>query len=329
MSCVSPITLSNGFTVPCGMCLQCRIRKQSAISFLAERELISDVYTKGLGASFVTLTYDDQNVPFCSVSDVKRYSDISSAQNPSQNLYMSLYKPDLQKFFKRVRRSMDYHNISAPFRYLASGEYGDSTARPHYHIIFLGLSDVLAQSVCHKNWDFGFIDVGPLGAGGIRYCTKYITKKYDSYSMYLHEKSIGVTSPFLVHSQRLGWNWINSHLGSIVDNDFTFISNGRRLLYPKNVRDWVAKKTGVDPMPSIQRYLNSDRALCPSDKDYIDFTRDRNILREEYLRSCALSRGITLTPSDIAHKSWLYPRSKRIYPASYAREAEYIDDVLF
>lgn len=314
MSCVSPLTLPSGFTVPCGRCLQCRIRRQSAISFLAERELISDVYTKGLGASFVTLTYNEDSVPFCSTTEMLRYSDILDGKNTSQDLYMSLYKPDLQKFFKRVRRSMDYHKITAPFRYLASGELGDSTSRPHYHIIFLGLSDVLAQSVCKKNWDYGFIDVGPLGAGGIRYCTKYITKKYDSYPMYLHEKSLGVTSPFLVHSQRLGWNWINSHLQQIVDNDFTFVYNGRRLLYPKNVREWVAKKTGIDPMPSIQRYLNRDRAACPSDKDYNDFVLERNILREEYLRASALSRGVSLTPLEIAHRSWLYPRSVRLSP---------------
>lgn len=329
MSCVSPLTLSNGCVVPCGMCLQCRIRRQSALSFLAERELISDVYSKGLGASFVTLTYDEQNVPFCNVSEVFRYSDILSAKTPPKNAYMSLYKPDLQKFFKRVRRSMDYYNIKVPFRYLASGEFGESTSRPHYHIIFLGLSDKLAESVCHKNWDYGFIDVGPLGAGGIRYCTKYITKKYDSYSMYIHEKSLGVTSPFLIHSQRLGWNWINSHVDQIVDNDFTFIYHGRRLLYPKNVRNWVARASGVDPMPSIQRYIDSDRACCPSDKDYVDFVRERNILREEYLRASARSRGVTLTPIEIARKSWLYPRSKRIYPDSYARESEYFDGVPF
>lgn len=329
MSCVSPLTLPNGFTVPCGMCMQCRIRRQSSLSFLAERELVHDVYSKGLGASFVTLTYSEDSVPFCSTTTMMRASDVISSSHVPDNFYTSLYKPDLQKFFKRVRRSMDYHNINVPFRYLASGEFGESTARPHYHIIFLGLSDVLSETVTKKNWPYGFIDVGPLGAGGIRYCTKYITKKYDSYPMYIHEKSLGVTGPFLIHSIHIGYNWINSHLNQIVDSDFTFISKGRRLLYPKNVRDFVSRKTGVDPMPSIVRYLASDRAACPQDKDYQDFVRERNILREEYLRSAALSRGMTVTPELLARRSWIYPRSHRVYSDKLALESGYDDDVPF
>lgn len=331
MSCVSPFHVpKTDYYVPCGRCMQCRIAKQSQLTFLSQRELLTDVYPKGLGASFVTLTYNEDSVPFCNTSGMVRYSSI--LKNPkkfeSKPYFMSLYKKDLQDFMKRVRRSMQYHNIDVPFRFLASGEFGDSTARPHYHLVFFGLSDVLARSVVRKNWPYGFIDVGPLSAGGLRYVCKYITKKYDSYNMYLHEKSLGVTSPFLTHSQRLGHNWILAHLDQIVDSDYTFIFNGSRCLYPKAVRDFVKYKTGVDPLPAIQKYLSADYASCPDDVDYEDFVRDRNILREQFLRSSAQSRGMTVTPEFLASRSWLRPRSVRFSP-DFSSSALEFDDIPF
>lgn len=52
MSCVSPFRVpKTDYLVPCGRCMQCRIARQSALTFLCERELIHDVYPKGLGAS--------------------------------------------------------------------------------------------------------------------------------------------------------------------------------------------------------------------------------------------------------------------------------------
>ena len=44
-----------------------------------------------------------------------------------------LVKDDLQRFFKRMRKA------GFKFRYVASGEYGDKTRRPHFHIALFGL----------------------------------------------------------------------------------------------------------------------------------------------------------------------------------------------
>lgn len=306
MSCSSPLQLNNGLLVPCGRCMCCRVARQSSLAFLAERELISNVYSKGLGASFLTLTYNQDSVPYKRCDSFLRQLDYFSGSHP--DYYVSLYKKDVQDFFKRVRRSMDYHNIHIPFKYLSCGEYGGSTDRPHYHIVFLGLSDVVARDVTRKNWPYGLIDVGPLTSGGLRYVTKYCTKKYDSYNMTILQKSLGVEPPFLIRSQRIGYDWIDSHLDSIVSSDFTFIGrNGSRRLYPKDVRDYVSKKTGVDPFPSVQKFLYNDFKACPSDVDYDTFQRERVYLHEQYLRSAARSRGLPVTPEFLARKCWLRP----------------------
>ena len=44
-----------------------------------------------------------------------------------------LYKDDLQRFFKRLRKA------GFKFRYVASGEYGDQSRRPHFHIALFGV----------------------------------------------------------------------------------------------------------------------------------------------------------------------------------------------
>ena len=63
MSCVSPIlvkTKTGVVNASCGRCLSCCVAKQSALNFLCEKEL-QKVYSRGLGASFCTLTYNDDN----------------------------------------------------------------------------------------------------------------------------------------------------------------------------------------------------------------------------------------------------------------------------
>lgn len=62
--------------------------------------------------AFITLTYDEHNIP-------------------SGN---SLRPEDLQKFFKKLRKSFAPRKL----RYFAIGEYGETTHRPHYHAALFG-----------------------------------------------------------------------------------------------------------------------------------------------------------------------------------------------
>lgn len=59
----------------------------------------------------LNLTYDDEHLP----------------------KHGQLVKRDLQLFFKRLRKA------GYKFRYVASGEYGDETRRPHFHIALFGM----------------------------------------------------------------------------------------------------------------------------------------------------------------------------------------------
>ena len=45
----------------------------------------------------------------------------------------TLMYPDIQKFLKRLRKA-----YRGKLRYFVAGEYGEQTARPHYHMILYG-----------------------------------------------------------------------------------------------------------------------------------------------------------------------------------------------
>lgn len=99
--------------VPCGSCLICRKRKASALATRA----IMETETCGSAPLFITFTYNDTNLPI------------------NDQGYQTLSKLDLQLFFKRLRSLLDANCIEHNLRYLACGEYGSKTKRPHYHVL--------------------------------------------------------------------------------------------------------------------------------------------------------------------------------------------------
>lgn len=254
MSCVSPIlvkTKTGVVNAPCGRCLSCCIAKQSALSFLCQKEL-QRVYSSGLGASFLTLTYNKNNVPYVS----------------EKSCYQTLSKSDLQKYLKRLRRYIERSNLPT-IRFLACGEYGDSLGRPHYHLVIFGLSDYLARKFTRSAWKLGLFQVGPLLPGGLRYVLKYMTKSRTDREIEQFYNSQGIQKPFIQHSQGLGRDWIFNHADEIAENGYTFVSRGKKRLYPKYVRDLVYKITGIEPGPCIASYFANINTRGLSLSDYL------------------------------------------------------------
>lgn len=255
MSCINPISLDvhlrhhkiQKIEVPCGHCLNCLIKKQSQIEFLAKKELLS-VYRRGESAAFVTLTYDDNHLP---VNDFG---------------FVTLRRSDVQKFIKNMRRQMEYHNVRKNFKYLYCGEYGDgshsnsktgvSTCRPHYHLVFLGLGSTEVKAYTRKLWKNGLCDIGELSAGGIRYLCKYMTKACPDKDVKQFRESCQIQNPFFYHSIGLGKQWIIENMQKIVEDGFTFNLNGKIQLFPKYVCQFVSNHTGVDYRRAAIEYLN-------------------------------------------------------------------------
>lgn len=95
--------------IPCGQCLGCRIdhAKMWADRCMMELQDHQESY-------FLTLTYDDVHIRHM----VLDCDDGEPCEVPT------LYKKDLQDFWKRLRKD------GQTIRYFACGEYGDHTCRP-------------------------------------------------------------------------------------------------------------------------------------------------------------------------------------------------------
>lgn len=98
--------------VPCGKCPECRASRYNAI---LQRSLVESMTAY---MYFVTLTYDNHHIPCLKFPDGKK-------------IYFADYQHIID-LFKRVRNQ---EILDRDFRYLCVNEYGDSTNRPHFHII--------------------------------------------------------------------------------------------------------------------------------------------------------------------------------------------------
>lgn len=145
--------------IPCGGCIGCRIDKsqQWATRLMHEAKLHDQT-------SFITLTYDDLHVPITG----------------------SLDKTHPQKFLKRFRKKH-----GGKIRYFLCGEYGDSTARPHYHAIIYGCdwsdkrkhsknkqgNQLWVSDTLDSLWGLGHCYIGDVTQESCSYVARYIMKK--------------------------------------------------------------------------------------------------------------------------------------------------------
>lgn len=229
----------------CGKCPQCLRDDKREWEFRMLQEY--KVTHKG---AFVTLTYSNDNLHY------------------SKTLKPELYYADVQKFIKRLR--FNYEKLvpqseKCPLTYWCCGEYGKTTARPHYHLIIFGL-DKKYYYLIKKCWQLGFIYVGyNMSSKCISYVSKYVQKQgsIKRLSSLIGSDSWcdknGVTPPFRHMSLGLGKSYLTKyavryHLGLsslksplsvplIIDNKYMYSSpklsvfmfknnNGDAITYP-------------------------------------------------------------------------------------------------
>lgn len=174
---------------PCGLCMNCRKNKA--------REWGTRIYHESkfyLDNSFITLTYDDENLP------------LNKFGVPT------LVKRDLQLFMKRLRDYVDPLEI----RFFGVGEYGDETRRPHYHVIVFGLHPLDYRFVTDysevengyvvdcKPWKLGRVHVGFVDIGSSMYVAGYGLKKVMGKGAAAYYDEHDLQAPFSLMSRRPG-----------------------------------------------------------------------------------------------------------------------------
>lgn len=153
--CLHPRYYPNsGKIFPCGKCPACLSRNRDE---LTERLYIEACVSKC--AYFLTLTYNDENLPF-GETEVNIFD-----------------KEAVRDYIRSLRDFLRPRGIS--LRFFVTAEYGDLSNRSHYHAIlyfseFLSLQQVYI--LCSNKWKFGLVYLSSVGKGCAQYCAKYCLK---------------------------------------------------------------------------------------------------------------------------------------------------------
>lgn len=213
---------------PCGRCIKCRLKysRDWAIRIMHEAQVYD---MDGFSNSFVTLTYNDANLP------------------PNG----SLVKKDMTDFIKRLRERLR-NKIGCPIRYFYCGEYGETTKRPHYHICLFGYDfpdrifykknelgdDLFYSPFLESVWPFGFNTVGSLTFDSAAYCARYILKKRTGDKSWLTYNDVDFDTGELINirlpeyscpSRRpgIGSEWFNRFGSDVFPADEVIFKNRR------------------------------------------------------------------------------------------------------
>lgn len=219
----------SGQPVNCGQCHACRVNYTSKWTLRLLYELSCwDC------ASFVTLTYNDVNLP----------------------LDRGLHLSDVTKF----RDSLEYYSGKRPYKFYHCGEYGTRYKRPHYHMILFGYDPYSKKDrelVC-KSWNKCepfFFDMfpknylktnSPVGQGMLPVCREdiayvcgYVQKKLNGEKA--QEEYGNKKRPYSTGSHGLGLEFALKNAERLKENKWTFL-NGKRIGIPRYFRE----KLGIE-----------------------------------------------------------------------------------
>lgn len=195
---------------------------------------------------FITLTYNDENLPE----------------------FGSLNKTDLQKFFKRLRKT------AGSFRYYACGEYGERTQRAHYHACLFGIdfqdkihfrtikgNHLYTSETLKEIWGLGNTSVGSLTMQSAAYTASYVMQRtlgkgcprfvrHDTETSEL----IPLQQPYAVMSLRaaIGRTWIEKYHRDIYGGDKDSIQLQTKKLRPAKYYDKIYDIINNDHMQYIK-----------------------------------------------------------------------------
>lgn len=217
--------------IPCGQCILCRLEhaRQWAVRITHEA-------TEHEKNCFVTLTYDDTNIP----------------------THGSLEYAHLQKFWKRLRKTL------GKIRYYAVGEYGDTTLRPHYHACIFGHAFTEQRTILRQQptllwtnplleeaWGMGHVSVGALTFESAQYTASYVTKKLNNKKKYVRTDEetgelIALVQPraFMSLKPAIGRTWLDNYGNQVYAHDQVVI-NGRPQKPPKYYDRWLAQRSEI------------------------------------------------------------------------------------
>ncbi len=236
--------------VPCGSCIGCRAEqsRQWAVRIMHEARLHEH-------SQFITLTIDEKHL----------------------NEHEEIRPRDLSAFVKTLRKTQQ-RRIS----YYACGEYGELTARPHYHAILFGYRpedrdmgfdtsrpDVWRSQTLSDIWGRGICEGGAVTMASAQYVAGYMRKKLKQRHQCRTDKhGVLKQEEFARMSRRpaIGLNWIKKYWWDVYPRDFVVVDGyeAKPPRYYDKYMQFTDDKGGTQERRDLfeevqqQRYLNAE-----------------------------------------------------------------------
>ena len=250
--------------VGCGRCIGCRLEysRQWAIRCMHENQMHD-------WSSFITLTYDDEHLPFGG----------------------TLYPKHLTDFWKRLRAKLGIKLL-----YFACGEYGEKLERPHYHACIFGwdFPDRYHWRTSHGHplyrsdtlealWTFGNSEIGEVTFESAAYVARYVTKKVNGDRAQSHYERVdletGEVFSLLPEFTRMslkpaiGKTWLEKFGSEVYPSDEVVV-NGKQVKPPRYYDGLLERRD-----PELYGVLKESRLSAA--KESPDNTPERLRVREK------------------------------------------------
>lgn len=301
--------LGQPIKIPCGYCLNC---KSGKITNWTKR--LTYEYNIS-SSSFVTCTYDDNH------SFYKKGYYRKSLNRIDLHRFIDNLRHYLSNNYKFSTFTDELNRIN--FKYFAVGEYGGKLGRPHYHILFFGLSPAMAMKVVEKCWNKGSTDVEPMLIGSIRYVMKYFDKQQNGENLLSKYYDKGLNPPFISCSPGIGSDYYFAQAKNISETGC--IKFGNQFVNVPNY--WINKLSVFSPdminkrskflMKQQKELLKTSKKFGFKDFDsymtYISRIKEKDLI--EKMRTMGVPVEDTLKYGYLA---WKIPKSynkKIIYEA--------------
>lgn len=217
--------------IPCQKCWACQLNYSAEWATRIMLEAKKSEYN-----FFITLTYDDEHLPI--LEDIQGKDKNTGVhvlyKNDGTWTTGSLLPEDMDTFLNSLRKHFERKNIKG-IKYFYCGEYGETTNRPHYHIILLNCPlDIYEFYDTHidtnykahwkskeveRYWKKGMIDIAELEWSCAAYVARYCTKKIslDPNKDCYYEK--GQLPEYVRMSKGIGFEYYLEHKHEIYKND--------------------------------------------------------------------------------------------------------------
>lgn len=227
--------------LPCGRCIGCRLAHSKEWAIRCSHE--ASLYKNN---SFITLTYNDANLPANS----------------------SLHLPHFQLFLKKLRKKYEPKTI----RYYHCGEYGEKFRRPHYHACLfnhdwpdkrlfkqLKSGPLYTSQILTDLWGKGHASCGAVTYQSAAYVARYVMKKINGpkkddvedwideetgeiYSMTHYQtidennNIVDIKPEYTTMSLKpgIGSGWLDRFINDVYPDDFVVLPGGKKSKVPKS-----------------------------------------------------------------------------------------------